>query len=1158
MCGNPSTTPDNIGSNKGAADAKDNLLPTKQMSGTAAEELPVLKSEAYRSAGVAPQLKTLVDAESEEKDEKIKLPTFGRHSSMPRTGIESRYRCSPICNKLYDREAQEKQLLEAYHRRTRQANTKKAASELVIITGKSGQGKSHLARSLRPRVEQDGGFFITGKFNQLHSQLRPFAALEDAFRELMQQLKSRPEQTFQAMQARVTEAVGSEAAILAESFPSLRQLLSVQQELGKPESSVDNAQENGTAATDTEKPPDAQRRIALSFVRFMRAISCHHSIVWFLDDMQWTDQGSLALIEATIQQYANSSGLDGEEGPSHGATLSSGLMCLGSCRGNEVAVDHPLSVMLRGIEDSEDCTITDIRVGNLGKQALCDMVADLLMIPPSQECEQMVELIYKQTQGNALFTLHLLRSFQEDGSLFRNLHGDWDWNAGAIAARLVERDTASSDSEESLVSLLANKVRQLPTETQEILKVASCLGVEFHRDVLSKAARASLPQVLSVLKVASDLEFAVYDEQERKGQWVHDKHIEATQSLIPENEKAALHLQIAKNLAEEATPDEFSTNLLLIVNHSINGSEAIEVEDCRLKLAGLCLEAGRRIAKGSAFSAACCYFETGISLLGDGLWGDQYDLSLHLHNAAAEMAFIGGDHAKTERMVNAITQNARRFEDVLQAYKTQLLCFMSRERHEEAISLGCKVSGQLGQQFPKKVGPIGLVMDLLKTKRVLRRIDDEEILKLPPMTDFRAIGLMSIIHVMYGSLIISNVMAAPLVGFRLVRLTVRYGLSPLSSIGFGIYASVLGRLGLVEPAARYGQLALRLMEKFPLSGASPKTLCTVWGDALPASVSYRNCVDPIVESHRLGISRGATHVAMIAAFVHCAMTLVIGAPLRTLERLIVQYKHECYEYGQLFMVDMLKITLQGCRNLQSTGLVYLTGSAMVEEEMLEKVANHSTGFLWLHQIKYLLAVYFNEYEYADSLTPVIRKNMRSVVLPFTGTVQTFLQGLVSAVLAEKSRKQHRVARKRLTELKKAAKVNPDSLQNKVCLLEAELARVSGDVDSAVAKFEESIQLAHAEGYLQEQALACERAGRMLLSHQREVDAVRYLATAKKLYREWGVADRKVEQLDRLLTTKAVRISRAEEKLAKLIIGGQEATPLNPSSLALGEEENPHE
>jgi len=83
--------------------------------------------------------------------------------------------------------------------------------------------------------------------------------------------------------------------------------------------------------------------------------------------------------------------------------------------------------------------------------------------------------------------------------------------------------------------------------------------------------------------------------------------------------------------------------------------------------------------------------------------------------------------------------------------------------------------------------------------------------------------------------------------------------------------------------------------------------------------------------------------------------------------------------------------------------------------------------------------------------------------------------------------------------------------NKIYLLEAEYLVLNGKLDIAIPMYQRSIELAAAEGFLHEQALANERAGMALRYCGDANDCFPFLKKAYDLYGRWGSTP-KVEQL----------------------------------------------
>src|SRR5271169_2896942 len=91
---------------------------------------------------------------------------------------------------------------------------------------------------------------------------------------------------------------------------------------------------------------------------------------------------------------------------------------------------------------------------------------------------------------------------------------------------------------------------------------------------------------------------------------------------------------------------------------------------------------------------------------------------------------------------------------------------------------------------------------------------------------------------------------------------------------------------------------------------------------------------------------------------------------------------------------------------------------------------------------------------------------------------------------------------------------PENFENRAALVGAEIARIEGHLLDAEQLYEKAIRSAHANGFVQNEAIANEVASRFYAARGLETIARAYLQDAKRCYLRWG-ADGKVRQLEDL-------------------------------------------
>ncbi|MGK7915897.1 MAG: AAA family ATPase [Prochloraceae cyanobacterium] len=208
---------------------------------------------------------------------------------------------------------------------------------------------------------------------------------------------------------------------------------------------------------------EAQNRFVLVFHNFIKAIAGpEHPLVLFLDDLQWADGSSLELLETMM----NSSEI------SH-------LLLIGAYRDNEVDGAHPLMLTINELLKT-GTKLNQIDLLPLPQSALKHLLADTFNYN-SQKTETLAELIEERTGSNPFFVNEFLRSLYANNLLYFD-HSElkWQWNLVDINAQKVT---------ENIVNLLIDKIQKSPLDTQQVLKLAACLGNQFEIKILALIAK---------------------------------------------------------------------------------------------------------------------------------------------------------------------------------------------------------------------------------------------------------------------------------------------------------------------------------------------------------------------------------------------------------------------------------------------------------------------------------------------------------------------------------------------------------------------------------------------------------------------------------------------------------------------------------------------
>ena len=690
-----------------------------------------------------------------------------------------------IPQKLYGRAQDVETLMNAFDRVSR------GATELLLVSGYSGIGKSALVREVHKPIVRQRGYFVSGKFDQFKRNI-PYSALIIAFQELVQHLLAESEGEVAAWRDRLQEALGPNGQVIVEVIPKVELIIGPQ------------------PAAAVLPPAETQNRFNLVFERFMKVFTqAAHPLVLFLDDLQWADAATLHL----LQTLATDPSLHY-------------LLVLGAYRDNEVDAAHPLTHTLAEIEAS-GAVMHAITLAPLGPEDLTQFVADILKRTP-EAAQPLAQLVHRKTNGNPFFVIEFLKSlYSEDLLTFDYEQGGWQYDL----ARIQDLDIT-----DNVVDLMVRKIQRLSEATQGGVKLAACIGNTFDLYTLSivsestpEQAAAGLEEALreGLLVPASDLGARVMElkascgvDQAREAlfKFLHDRVQQAAYSLIPDADKTVVHGQVGRLLLQHSTEETLEERLFDIVGHLNTGATLITDQEERTHLADLNLRAGRKAKTSTAYQPALNYFTEGTAHLPADAWKTNYDLAFALHLERAECEYLCGHFEKAEQELDRLLEWATSPLEQAEIYRIRIVQYENTSRFPEARDWGKQGLALFGIVFPEddaeRQASLDAEMRAINEKIGARDIED--LVDLPVMTDEAMRMSMKLLMTMWApSYISGDMMLTVLIATKMVNLSLTYGNVEESAYGYITYAIEVGpRRGDFASAYAFGRLALKVNETF--------------------------------------------------------------------------------------------------------------------------------------------------------------------------------------------------------------------------------------------------------------------------------------------------------------------------------------------------------
>jgi predicted ATPase len=592
---------------------------------------------------------------------------------------------------------------------------------------------------------------------------------------------------------------------------------------------------------------EALHQLKFTFRAFLRSVCSQNSpVVLFIDDLQWIDLASLDLLKSllTDKEIKN-------------------FLFVGAYRDNEVDDVHPLMISLRNLEKHHE--MYKIKLGNLDQSSVYQLVADLLR-SDVLEVEPLADIVCRRTHGNVFFVLQLLKMLHEESLLYFSVSSfRWEWDVDKILA-----GTNASDNVVDLV--VANMHKKLSGEVEGVLKIASCLGTSFDllvlwRIIKGRGDMASITSVKSVDELVQLLEMAAVEgiiEKTRRNAWYkfsHDSFLHACMTMYDTEARISMHYRIGQLLWPEGTllQSGDAWKLFIAVDQLNKGSEHVTEVPARIHLANLNLAAGEMASRVSAHVPAIEYFTAGVLLLpAEGRWEKHYKLCLNLHSSAAEVTYLNGDFKECEQMCEEILKNAKDDMDKMRAILTRVDSLGAQQKLEAAVLLSFDVlRTTLGEPFSKNMNRVHVLAGLVKTARMLHGKSDGELLSLPLMTDEAKIAAMKLLlSITHHAYFLQKPVYLALAIFRMVQLTLRYGLDKLSASGFASYGLVrCGVLGKIKEGYRFGKLALTLIDRLDAQEWKAQVVCVCNQCLFHWQEPFTSQLEPLLQAYQLGHER---------------------------------------------------------------------------------------------------------------------------------------------------------------------------------------------------------------------------------------------------------------------------------------------------------------
>ena len=426
------------------------------------------------------------------------------------------------------------------------------AARFVNVVGRSGMGKSALLRKFLGDLSAQTSDVLVLQGRCFENETVPYKVLDQLIDLLGRYLDLLPTQEVEAMS-------GVDWAALAQLFPTLSRLKIVE------------------ALSDQERSGqgDAQQRRRRAFEalrRLLTHLASERALVLYIDDVQWGDEDSVALIEHVMRP---------PDAPA--------MLLLTSFREEDRAHSTFLQHFFAAQRNHPGDRVVELEVSALSAGDAEQLATQLLSDAGAPPARQQLERIAQEAGGHPLFIDEL--------------------------ARYLRTHSEPSSGLTNLEDVLFRRIKELPDSARRLLEIISVAGQPLERQLARSLATLDRDEQAAFALLRSELFVRQSSDMSQPG--LETYHARIRETLIARMQPDAL-IQTHASLAHAFAQHE-GADAELIAHHFMHARQTTRALPYLRR-------AAEQASAALAFERAARLWE---SLLEHGAWGEQERREIH-------------------------------------------------------------------------------------------------------------------------------------------------------------------------------------------------------------------------------------------------------------------------------------------------------------------------------------------------------------------------------------------------------------------------------------------------------------------------------------------------------------------------------------------------
>ncbi len=920
--------------------------------------------------------------------------------------------------------------------------------EAVFISGEAGMGKSALVEQLTKILPAADFQFAVGKSDLLQKDI-PYAPFAEALGSLIARILSENTAALRATRTRLIADLAGYGRLLVDLVPEAAFVLG------------DSAPLPDVSATL------AQVRIGRVILQAAAAIAQPDApLVLFLDDLQWADEASLAVVRSFLG-----------EAPPH-------VLMIGSYR-TEALADRPDLVALLAHARSGSVPLLELALQPLSSADTAEMIANALDSAPA-DIAPLADIIHLKTHGNAFYVGQVLRKLVDEKIVaFDSEHRRWAW------------DQARLGQQRPIGEFMLNRLDGLPEGQKEFLRQLASAGGRCSAALLERLLGRSREEFGAIAALLTESGLLV--QQGADYATAHDRVLEAAYALTAEADRPAAHTAIARHMI--ALHGDDHAELAFDIASQIERADRTRLSWAeRLSFVRVLAAAARRARSAGAIPRSASYLLPAREMMRPEWLLSHHRLffDVELLHCDCLLALSAADEAL--RAIDRLLEDARQPLDRAEAFRLKAIGHTIQSDYRRAIDAALAGLQMLGIALERSPDPDQLRRAYLACRAKLDRLSMAELAALPEMQDATRRSALALLSTLIASAFVDGELRFLHV-IKIVELTLDHGMAPESAYGlawFGVFSA--HHYEVYEDGAAYALAAVAIARRDGYEAQRTAALIAldqvaVWTKPLGFSLARAR------EAAAVGQAAGDLGMACYARNHIASDLLMLGEPLPAtraeIEEGLIWTRQINYRDIELILDAQLRLVDTLVSGDYDAGRLVPS----------DPIVSIPTRF-WVRLYAGITAFLFGDIDRAR-LELETSENLIGAVPAHidAAACRLFLALAIARSPGAGTDPEDALLRMAGARARFAAwrALNPATFASKSLLLEAEAARLAGDGLQAQKLYAQAAEAALASGFVHEQALAHELAARQFSQEGLDTAAQGHVLAALRLYRQWGAA-----------------------------------------------------